>query len=67
MSKIDHNKDFVDALWGYVTASSGFLVFGADLMKALLLGIFGAVGSLITKWFYYKYLKKDGDKNKKGY
>lgn len=64
-SKIDHSKDLWDAIIGYATASSGLIMFGTDLLRALLLGVVGAIGGLFTKWFYYKYIRKDGNNNKK--
>jgi len=39
------------------TFTAGVLAFSMDLLKAFLLGIVGALGGLLAKWFYVKFLK----------
>ena len=56
-------KELIDGLIGYLSASGGLLAFGVDIVRAFVLGVVGVFGSVLGRWIYNKFFKKNGGKN----
>lgn len=56
-----HSDDLLTIVIGWVSASVGnIFLFGMEMFKAFVLGIMGALGAILVKWFYNKFIRKHG-------
>jgi hypothetical protein len=62
MPKNAHNGDTFTWIISHIF-TAGVLSFSMDLLKAFLLGIVGAFGGLLAKWFYFRFIKTKKNEN----